>query len=269
MENVYLWGKILCEDTDYYIALGVNFKGRYEFPEKLFYYSQANFDFAPLPETFPYHDKDFIDTYYKALKGNPKLVLKKYKEDIPEGETNEPKQEEVLPEDTNQVNQKIQDPDASVDDNAPKKEEPKENYTELLKLSYLIRQIDYDTNVIPEGALCLIPEHELRINRSFKGLNPSDLKSFDKYLHFRPCSEKKKKLLEEDNSVFRYDILDSITEDTMKGSWTIQLDSTKTSCNLRSLLWPGYFAVHQSHTNLYCSIYIGNAIKNTDLPFLI
>lgn len=269
MERLYFWGKILCEEFDYYIALGVNFKGHYEFPEKLLYYSLPNFEFVPLPETFPYHDKDFTESYYKGLKGNPKIVLKKYKEDIPEGEQNEPKPEEVSPEENVQVVPQIQDPDASVDDNAPKKEEPKENFTELLKLSYLIRQIDYDTNILPEGALCLVPEHELRVNRSFKGLEPSDLISFDKFLHFRPCSEKKKKMLEEDNAVFRYDILDPISEDDVKGSWTIQLDSTKTSCNLRSLLWPGYFATHQANTNLYSSVYIGNAMKNTDLSFLI
>ena len=33
-EALYFWGKITGEDSDYYIALGVNYKGHYEFPEK-------------------------------------------------------------------------------------------------------------------------------------------------------------------------------------------------------------------------------------------
>ena len=58
--------------------------------------------------------------------------------------------------------QKIQDPDASIDDNAPKKEPPKENYTEKLKLSYIVKQIDIDTCIIPKGALKLTSEHEYK-----------------------------------------------------------------------------------------------------------
>ena len=166
-EALYFWGKITGEDSDYYIAMGVNYKGHYEFPEKIFYYATPNFEFDVLPETFPYHDKDVNDSYYKPLKGNPNLVLKKYKEDIPEGENpdgGEPKKEEENKEgeegaDPNKP-ANIQDPDASVDDNAPKKEEPKENFTEKLKLSYLVRKIDYDTNIIPEGALKLVSENE-------------------------------------------------------------------------------------------------------------
>ena len=49
-------------------------------------------------------------------------------------------------------------PDPSVDDNAPKKPEPKENYAEKLKLSYIVRKIDTDTSVIPKGAVKLTPD---------------------------------------------------------------------------------------------------------------
>ena len=275
-EALYFWGKITGEDSDYYIAMGVNYKGHYEFPEKIFYYATPNFEFDVLPETFPYHDKDVNDSYYKPLKGNPNLVLKKYKEDIPEGENpdgGEPKKEEENKEgeegaDPNKP-ANIQDPDASVDDNAPKKEEPKENFTEKLKLSYLVRKIDYDTNIVPEGALKLVSEHEIRVNKSFKGLNKEEISDMSKWMHFRPVSESKKKMLEEEDAVFRKDIFDPITEDELKGSWSLQLDTTKTSCNLRSLLWPGYYACHQGNTNLYCGVYFGNGMKSLELPFMI
>ena len=224
----------------------------------------------------PYHDKDVNDSYYKPLKGNPNLVLKKYKEDIPEGENpdgGEPKKEEENKEgeegaDPNKP-ANIQDPDASVDDNAPKKEEPKENFTEKLKLSYLVRKIDYDTNIIPEGALKLVSEHEIRVNKSFKGLNKGEISDMSKWMHFRPVSESKKKMLEQEDAVFKKNIFDPITDDELKGSWSLQLDTTKTSCNLRSLLWPGYFACHQGNTNIYCGVYFGNGMKSLELPFMI
>ena len=268
LEHLYFWGKINGEESDYYIAVGINFIGHYEFPRKRFYYATQDFIFHELPETFEYHDKDINLNYYKPLKGKPNEILKKYKEEVPEGEA---PVEQPPPEENKEGEQppKIQDPDASVDDNAPIPEPPKENFTELLKLSYLVRQIDYDTSVIPEGALKLAPEHELRINRSFRGVNKEDICKMERWMHFRPVSEEKKKILEEDKAVFRYDILDSIVNDVVKGSWSLQVDSAKASCNVRSLLWPGYFASLQGNTGLYCGVYYGDGMKNLELPFMI
>ena len=61
-------------------------------------------------------------------------------------------------------------------------------------MSYLIRQIDIDTCVIPKGALKLTAEHEFRINRGFKGLNKDDLDNENNFLHFRPIITEDKKL---------------------------------------------------------------------------
>ena len=271
VEQLNFWGKIMGEESDYYIAQGFNYTGHYEFPEKLFYFASQNLKFEPLPETYDYHDKDFLNSYYKPLKGNPSLIIKKYKEEVPEGEEGEENNaNDNQPEGEDGEDAKPLDPDASVDENAPKKEEPKENFTEKLKLSYLVRQIDYDTSVVPEGAFRLIPEHELRENKSFKGLKPEELKLKSKFLHLRPITtEKKKAFIETDEAIFSFDILDSIEDDTVKCSWSIQLDPTKTICNVRSLLWPGYFAVHQANTKLYCGCYFGNGMKNAELAFMV
>lgn len=284
VEQLYFWGKITGETSDYYVAIGVNFTGHYEFPEKKYYYAisrtikpeQENteegapeippilaYDFKPLPETFEYHDLDFKKNYLKPLTGDPRKIIKVYK--VPEEE--QEGQNEGEGEEGENPNA---DPDASEDENAKVKEEPKENFTEELKLSYMIRQIDYDTSIIPEGALRLIPEHELRINKTFKGLKPEELKNKNKFLHFRPIlDEKKREYIETDDAIEHFDVLDSIETDVMKGSWSIQLDPTKTICNVRSLLWPGYYAVHKANTKTYCSIYIGNGIKNSELAFMI
>ena len=115
----------------------------------------------------------------------------------------------------------------------------------------------------------LVSEHEIRVNTSFKGLNKEEISDMSKWMHFRPVSESKKKMLEEEDAVFKTNIFDPITEDELKGSWSLQLDTTKTSCNLRSLLWPGYFACHQGNTNIYCGVYFGNGMKSLELPFMI
>ena len=139
-----------------------------------------------------------------------------------------------------------------------------------MKLSYIVKQIDIDTCIIPKGALKLTSEHEYRINKGFKGLESNELCNENNYLHFRPIINEDKKLFVENiDSIFSEDILDPITLDPVKGCWSIQLDSTKKKVNLRNLLWPGFFAVHQSGTNLYGCIYFGDGKKNADLPFMI
>ena len=96
------------------------------------------------------------------------------------------------------------------------------------------------------------------------------MKIKNKFLHFRPIMNEEKKIyVENDDACFKFDILDSIENDTIKGSWSIQLDPTKKICNVRSLLWPGYYAVHLSNSDLYGGVYFGNGKKNYDLPFMI
>ena len=65
-------------------------------------------------------------------------------------------------------------------------------------------------------------------------------------MFFHPVSKIKIKELEKDNAIFHKHII--------KDSQPLQLDTTKTSCNIRSLFWPGYFASHIRGTNVYCNI---------------
>lgn len=224
-------GKLFGLEGDYYIVLGINYKNYYEFPQKIFYYAtNQNFVFSRLPETFEYHDQDNRNNYSNPIVGNPTIVLKKYQEEEDPNNPVDPQaQDDVKPQDDpQQMDINLMNPDESKDD-IKKVEEKKENFTELLKISYLVRNIDWDTNIFPQGAFRLIPEHELRRNESFKGLKPEELKDLSKFHHFRPITEEKnKELIELDEAIFRYDLLDCLRNDTVKGSWSIQLDSTKT-----------------------------------------
>ena len=49
-------------------------------------------------------------------------------------------------------------------------------------------------------------------------------------------------------AVLDFDFLDSIIDDPIKDSWSLHLDSTRTTCILRNLVWPGYFAYHKANT---------------------
>jgi len=54
------WGKIDGIEKDYYIALGINYRGVYDFPAKTFYYSSIDFKFAPLPEIEAEYKDKFV-----------------------------------------------------------------------------------------------------------------------------------------------------------------------------------------------------------------
>jgi hypothetical protein len=171
------------------------------------------------------------------ITGNPAIIIERYvkDEDNPDADNlanNNENNENNNPGDNNNPdassNFNPNDPDESVD-LTPKTEIKKENFTELLKISYIVRNIDFDTNVFPQGAFRLIPIHELRRNESFTGLKPEELRDLSKFHHFRPIRlPKNKELIESDEAIFRFDFLDSIEDDKVKSSWSIQVDSTKT-----------------------------------------
>ena len=56
--------------------------------------------------------------------------------------------------------------------------------------------------------------------------------------------------------------------DPIKDSWSIHVDSTKTTSSLRSMVWPGYFAYCKANSDQFGGVYIGYGIKNVDIPFM-
>ena len=85
-EELCFWGKITGEENDYFICFGLNFEGRYGFSGKEFYFAPSNtFKFELLPETYPYNDEDFKNSYTKPLKGKPEEIIKKIKKKFQKG----------------------------------------------------------------------------------------------------------------------------------------------------------------------------------------
>ena len=88
---------------------------------------------------------------------------------------------------------------------------------ELGRLSFVVRQIDFDTNVFPEGAYKMLPLHEIRRNENFHGLNPKDLTNLSKFQHFRNViTEDKKTLIEKEDIIFQFNFYDSLDQDPIK-----------------------------------------------------
>jgi radial spoke head protein 9 len=75
--------------------------------------------------------------------------------------------------------------------------------------------------------------------------------------------------MDDDTVIFGTNFLDGIDIDFPKGVWSIQLDSQKRNVTVRNLLWPGSYGFHRLNSGNYGGVYIGDGIKNIDLPFMI
>ena len=69
------------------------------------------------------------------------------------------------------------------------------NFTELDRLSVVVHQIEDECNIVPLGALRMIPTHELVMNPNFKGLKIDQSKTLCNYVHLRQPKLCEKKLL--------------------------------------------------------------------------
>lgn len=253
-EEVLLWGKIKGTAKDYYIALALNYKGHYEFPHKRFFWcTSQNWTFSELSAINP-NDKEHAEKFNSLFTGEPEKILVA---------AAEPEAQEAVSDHGEEVEK---------DSLASTEEEkiPAKNFTELDRLAYVVRAIEQDNSVVPEGAFRMTPSHELVRNAAFEGLSREALRDISKYAHFRNVQlPEKREQLDRDDALFTYNFLDPIERDLPKGAWSLQIDHSGSLATVRSFLWPGYFAFHKANSNSFGGIYIGDGVKNTDLPFMI
>lgn len=147
-DEMWFWGKIIGIEKDYYVAVAIYYKEYHLFPKKKFFFcNSANYFFSELPEVMEYHIKDAMkfNTYFI---GNPDVILENYDES----------HEQVEPE------------YASDNEETYKPNIKKKNFTESDRLAFLIRSIDYDCSVVPEGGFKMLPINEIRRNDNFTGI---------------------------------------------------------------------------------------------------
>lgn len=68
----------------------------------------------------------------------------------------------------------------------------------------------------------MTPIREVRRNEGFKGLRGPEAFSLENYAHFRGVlSREKKELIDRDEGVFNHKFLDTLSQDPLKGAWSI------------------------------------------------
>lgn len=262
-DELLYWGKISGLKADYLIAMANFYEGRYEFPDKKFYWAtNADYKFQEMPETLEQHG-EYINKYNDFFSGESAKILESLEAPGGEGEGDEKPAE--TPEGEGEENKDL---DTESEDDEIKI--PPKNLTELDRLAFVVLAIENDCQIVPIGSVKLTPLHEVRKNEAFKGLGQDCAFSEESYLHFRSAQTKEKKdLNQKDDAIFRPDFLESIAEDDIRGSWSVQPDTTRSQVIIKCLLWPGYYAYHKLNSKIYGGVYIGDGIKNSDLPFML
>ncbi|KAJ8270531.1 hypothetical protein GJAV_G00116000 [Gymnothorax javanicus] len=149
------------------------------------------------------------------------------------------------------------------------KEEFTMKVTEEKRLAATIFSIERDVSVVPRGAFIKTTDDTVQANRSFQGLSTLEAGNLSNYLHFaEPQHLKKKSILQMADLDPSIDFLDPLSEDIPKGSWSLQMEGSNV-CVLRSLLWLGLTFYHVPSSPQHGYIYMGDGLKNLDLPFML
>ncbi|XP_036406510.1 radial spoke head protein 9 homolog [Megalops cyprinoides] len=233
--RVLFWGKILGIKGDYFIAQGIT---EDEMRDKKTLYSLNCMDWQLLP---PPTDTMLAEVSAAAkgrFTGDPSFEYERV-ETRRQGEGDEAMKEEFT--------MKV---------------------SEEKRLAATVSAIDREVSVVPRGAFIRSPHGTVQTNRSFQGLSCSEAGKLNNYLHFtEPKYLKKKSILEMADLDPSIDFLDPLSEDIPKGSWSLQFEGNV--CVLRSLLWLGLTFFHVPMTPQHGYIYMGDGLKNMDLPFML
>lgn len=226
-EKIYFWGRIFGSEGDYYIAYG--FKEDV-LRDKKYFYSINLFQWVMLPRA----KKELFGiqqiSYY--FTGDPASKIS--------------------------ITNKLTD----------------ENYeklaglTEEKYLAYVLSTIKQESEIMPRGFLLKSPNCGIIHNKYYKGLSFHDSQNLASYVHYRrPKSKWNTNLLTRDDFNYAVDFLDTIDRDIPKGHWSLHTDNDKKTVCLQSLLWPGTFFYAKINSGEFCWFYIGDGIRNMDLPF--
>ncbi|XP_029532431.1 radial spoke head protein 9 homolog isoform X4 [Oncorhynchus nerka] len=235
--RVLFWGKILGIKGDYFIAQGVS---EDEMTDKKSLYSFNCVDWHLLPPATEAMLAEVSATAKGRFVGDPSHEYE-HTEIRRQGEGDEAVEEEVV---------------------VKVKEEK--------RLASTVHTIDKEVSVVPRGAFIKSPHGLVQTNRSFEGLSSLEASKLSYFLHFtEPQKLKKKSILELADLNPSIDFLDPLSEDIPKGSWSLQFERGSTVCVIRSMLWLGLTSFHVPMTPQHGYIYMGDGLKNLDLPFML
>lgn len=230
--------------TDYYIALGVNYLGQQEFAQKRFFWCTGeSLQFTELPKSLGSTCRPLYDQIQCGFTGEFDKVIIQH----------------------NGSSQYV----FADKELLAKVRIPERGITELDRLSHVVNQIDSDCHIVPKGSLKKTPLKETRINEAFRGLKADETFQIENYYHFRaPMHKHKVELNKRSEGIYNHDFMDNASEDVPNGVWSVLKDTMGQVSVIRNKLWPGFYAFHKSNSNVYGCFYMGNGVKNLDLPFM-
>jgi len=184
-EELLFWGKICGTHRDYYIAMGITYSEKYEFPEKKFFYAlSSDFKFVAFPTLNDQHNAK-VDIYGSMFTGIPDKILIKVEDDLTE-------EEKAAKVEAANKPAEPKDPLESTEEEDPMKNFVKINFKECDRLLYTVQAIENDCHIIPQGSMRLTEMHEVARNPAFKGLSEGEVTDLACYSHFRNVQTKKK-----------------------------------------------------------------------------
>ncbi len=264
-DQILFWGRIRGVSEDYYIALGLVFKDQFEFPAKKFFFAGKDFKFKELPPIISQF-KDLVEDFNGNFDGNPEKVLWESQEEESQNEEESKKEEDQEPNVEDNLDETLTDSEVEEKD----KIVLLKKFTELHRLSYVIRAIEIECASVPVGSLKLTTQHNLIYNKNFSGLSLEKSLNLENWMHFRqPLSPEKKIEMENPDAVFKSDLLDPIQDDLPKNIWSLKPDISNELVTLRSFLWPGYFSFLRVNENSFGYGYFGDGVKNVEVSLLI
>ena len=114
-----------------------------------------------------------------------------------------------------------------------------------------------------------VPAGHTTFNEAFRGLSKEEIFKLENWRFSREAqSPEIKSLIARGKATYHPDCQDSVADDFPKNSWSIQEDVTGTLATLKSHLWPGFYAYHRCNTNIAGYFYMGDGIRNENLPFM-
>lgn len=189
IEELVFWGKIEGIKQDYFIAMGLTFRNMYEFPVKTFFWALGGeFIFREMPDLTEQHDA-LIDEDTSYFQGTPNQIVAKSKEDG-EGEEGQEENKSAAGSEENGQAQAAKNSDDSSEEEV---KVPTRPLTELDRLTTVVHAIENDCQICPVGAFKMTPEHQVRRNEAFRGLNSEDGMRLENYLHFRNVQDAAKR----------------------------------------------------------------------------
>lgn len=125
----------------------------------------------------------------------------------------------------------------------------------------------------PKGWLKYTPACKFEQNEAFCGLTKEEVFKFENWQFTRKAQGAKKSEIEDifarGEAIYNPNVLETVADEFPKKAWSIQKDTTGTVATLKSHLWPGLYAYHRCNTNISGFLYMGDGIRNDNLPFMV